>query len=248
MSSSGTYSYSPSGSTLSDGAAFSSAAIGMPRDFFEKTLVLVFSTRSFRHLFIGYAFAGMTVSTFWAWTMSFLIRVHGLDVAHASMLLALGAGVTAVIGQVISALVNARLGAKGMKPVLQFVIGTTLLVSPFGLLMCFSPSLPVVVVSMSVVGMGVSCFWGPLQGLMLTLAKVRMRGVTASLLNVTGTLVGLGAGPLVAGIVSQIMGGGTAVRYGLATIFVLNLFAALFFWTARTSIAADLDSVSGVKA
>jgi MFS family permease len=68
-----------------------------------------------------------------------------------------------------------------------------------------------------------------------------MRGVTATLLNASGTLIGFSIGPLLAGGVSQLLGGGSAIRYAMATIFLLSLWAGLHFWLASRTLARDLE-------
>ena len=72
-----------------------------------------------------------------------------------------------------------------------------------------------------------------------------MRGVNAGLFHLTGTLVGFGVGPLVSGVISHAMGGGEAIRYGLAGIFLFDAWAVFHFWRGRRVLERDLKIVAG---
>jgi MFS family permease len=114
------------------------------------------------------------------------------------------------------------------------------LLSPFGIAMALSPTLQTAIACMIVTSILKSCYTGPAQGIILSLAKTRMRGVAASLVNVAGTLLGFGVGPLLAGAISYVLGGGSSIRYGLAALFLMNVWAGLHFWMARRTVEEEV--------
>jgi predicted MFS family arabinose efflux permease len=217
-------------------------AVITPAPSLPETLGHLFSLRSFVHLFIGYALISASVSSFWSWISSLLIRVHGLPVQDAGIYIALAGGIGGPIGNVLGALLAGRLGRNGVAPVITFVGLASLIVAPLGITMSLTATLAVVIAVMPFVAGLKNGVFGPLQGVMLTLAKVRMRGVTAGLFHVTGTLVGFGVGPLVSGVISYAMGGGEAIRYGLAACFLFDAWAAIHFWRGRRVLARDLHA------
>lgn len=196
---------------------------------------------AFRHLFIGYALVAATTSSFWSWIGSLLIRIHGLDVRDAGLYIAAGAGGCGIIGALLGAAASARLGRSGLRPVLTFVSAMAALLSPFGIAMALSSSFNVAIACMVVTSVLKSSYTGPAQGILLSLAKTRMRGVAASLVNIAGTLLGFGLGPVLAGSISYLLGGGNSIRYGLAALFLMNVWAAAHFWLARKTVEQEVS-------
>jgi MFS family permease len=74
------------------------------------------------------------------------------------------------------------------------------------------------------------------------LAPLRMRGLISAVLNSLLTLVGMGLGPLLAGVVSDLTGGepGAGLAAGLAWSSGLYLWAALHFALAARTLPAEL--------
>jgi predicted MFS family arabinose efflux permease len=207
-----------------------------------ETLRYLFSLRAFLHLFIGYAIVAATNASFWTWIGSLLIRVHGLGVRDAGLLIAVGAGGCGFIGAILGAAFCGRIGKSGMKPVLAFIAIASAGLAPLGVAMALSPSLIGALVFMVLVSIVKSSYAGPAQGIILSLAKTRMRGVAASLLNIAGTLLGFGVGPFISGTISHLLGGGNAIRYGIACLFLMNIWAGLHFWAARKTVEADVEA------
>lgn len=144
------------------------------------------------------------------------------------------------VGAALGAVISARLSDRGLRAILLFIAIVSASLAPFGVLMSLVPSLALAIVFMIVVSIAKSSYLGPCQGVLLSLVGVRMRGVTATLLNGLGTLVGFSIGPLIAGGLSYLLGGGTAIRYGLAILFLFNIWAGLHFWLASRTFDRDL--------
>ena len=209
------------------------------------TFRYLFGRRSFTHLFIGYVLTAASTSAFWSWITSLMIRVHGLSVGEAGLYVAAGAGVCSFIGAVSGALFVGRLAERSIMNVLTFITLAAVILGPVGIAMSLAPNLQLTLALMVFVGLLKSSYPGPAQGLILSLAQPKMRGVSASLLMVMGTLLGFGAGPLIAGTISTFLGGGTAIRYGLAILFLLNFWAGIHFLFARKTLEVDIMAASG---
>lgn len=209
---------------------------------FWQAVRFLMASPAFRHLFMGYALVAATTASFWSWIGSLLIRIHGLDVREAGMYIAFGAGVFGFVGALLGAAITARLARKGLRSVMTFIAAMSILLSPFGIAMALASSFTAVVACMVVTSILKSCYTGPAQGIILSLAKTRMRGVAASLVNVAGTLLGFGVGPLLAGSISYLLGGGNSIRYGLAALFLMNIWAGLHFWLARKTVEEEVNA------
>ena len=81
---------------------------------------------------------------------------------------------------------------------------------------------------------------------MQNLVSPRMRSMAAATQLTVLNIVGLGAGPLVAGYVSQVLEpeyGVNGLRVALTIAAVVGSLAAIFFLLAGRSLREDLDSV-----
>ena len=75
------------------------------------------------------------------------------------------------------------------------------------------------------------------------LATLRMRSVASSLMLFVQTMIGYGLGPLFAGYISDRLApayGAQSLRYALALIGVLNVWAALHYLLGTRTLKADL--------
>ncbi len=206
------------------------------------TLRIFSRTPALLHIFVGFVLVAAMASSFWAWIASLFIRVHGLDVASAGLVIAFCSGAFGALGSILGGIVADRLGRKSLTHVLYFIIVAAAAVTPLGIAMTLAPSLALAIGLMMAMSLLKSSYTGPAQGILLSLSKSNMRGVTFSMLSVSSTLLGYGVGPLVAGLVSTLLGGGAAIRYGLAILFLLNLWAAIHFWIASRTLERDLST------
>jgi hypothetical protein len=171
--------------------------------------------------------------------------VHGLPVQEAGLYIGMSAGVGAVAGNVGGALISGHLGKRSLKSVLSFIAILVAVAAPLGIAMTLTPSVVVAIALMPIVGGCMTGQFGPALGVVLTLAKVRMRGATGALFHITGTLVGFGVGPLITGVISYVMGGGVSIRYGLAVLLFLDAWAGLHYWLARRNVEAEVEAHAG---
>ena len=89
-----------------------------------------------------------------------------------------------------------------------------------------------------------SFFFGPSFAMSQGLAPVRMRAVATSLVLFIQTLVGLGLGPLIVGIISDhlkpAIGDAQGLRYGLVSVGIVNLWAAFHYFRGARTVREDL--------
>jgi MFS family permease len=81
---------------------------------------------------------------------------------------------------------------------------------------------------------------GPAFGLAMSIAAPRVRGVVASFLQLFVNLIGAGAGPFVAGTLSDLLSGG--LRHALALCFTVDLWAAAHYFLAAKAARKVLGS------
>jgi MFS family permease len=163
----------------------------------------------------GGAMIGLIAITLGVWTGSFFIRVHGLDVKQAGLLLGLGALLPAVAAPSFGWLAD-RLALRNPAWPLRLVWMSSLVALAAGWVMLFAPMLPLAIMGF-LLGDLLRIVYAPLtNSVLIGRSPARMRGSIISLVQLVTNLAGFGLGPVLVGVMSDLYGGGTAIRYPLA--------------------------------
>jgi MFS family permease len=212
----------------------------------RQALTYLWNVRAFRYLTLG---ASLNVFGAWAlavWSAPLLIRVHGMSTAEAGAWLGLATGVGGVVGTLFGGLVTDRLAGRDARWLLLVPALTTLLTVPFivGFLMLRPPLAPAMYVGAGLFG---PAMLGPVMATTQNLAPVRMRALAAAIVAITLNLVGTGLGPLVVGMLSDVLepwAGGESLRYALLpTITAAMLASAACFGRGARHLSAPLGDV-----
>src|SRR5213075_142290 len=138
---------------------------------------------------------------------SFFIRVHGLSIGEAGVLLGIAFGVAGAIGSWICGLVADRLGrlwpkAYVLAPAGSAVIGAMI----FGLAMV-TPSTAGALALLACASALNSTWYGPIFATVQGIVSPGQRATAAALHLFIIALIGLGLGPLIFGLVSDHLNG-----------------------------------------
>lgn len=216
------------------------AALYGPRE----TIAYLTGLSSLRHLAAGGALSFFAFTAVGTWAPSFLMRVHGMDLAGAGSTLGPAAGLGGITGVLLGGLVTQRLARSDMRWLLRAPAIAEVLAVPFAVLFLTLPDSRVAVLSY----IGVTLFGGVMMAPVMTavqgLAKLRMRALAAAGVSMTINLTGLGLGPLVAGALSdalQPVFGVESLRYALLVTASFSLWAATHFALGARSLVGDLE-------
>ena len=171
------------------------------------------------------ALAGYGMGT---WFPSFLIRVHGLSLTEAGLILGVVGTLGALIGAVFGGILCDKLASRDARWQLRLpAVGAGLSVIFLGLFILWPESqfwqlgdfkVPYAVVFLFLGGI-VSSFWiGPTYAAVQTLTAEHLRSQASALLLLLLNLIGLGLGPLVVGALSDLLiadFGHESVRYAM---------------------------------
>ena len=223
----------------SDGKRDSAARPGIVQVF-----RFLLGRKSFLHLAIGSglaAFNGYAVISFFP---TFLYRSHGMSLSEIGVWLGLILGIAGGLGFAGGGYVADRLGRRGQRFALWGVVGATM----FAWLFHF----PVFLVDNAYLVLGLFVFpaifanfylattFAQIQGLV----GLRMRAVASALLLFILNSVGLGLGPLFAGVLSDLLEGTFAadsMRYSLLVVaVVIGPWSAFHYLAAGRHIEDDL--------
>jgi predicted MFS family arabinose efflux permease len=182
-------------------------------------------------------------SAMMSWIGALLVRVHGLSLPEAGVMMALCMGGVGAIGTVAAGMVADRLGARDMRWQPWLMAAGALLIAVLGSLVCMLESVAAVAVALGLFAACVAGLNGPTYALSQSLVPVRMRASSMSTLVVLLNLIGVGVGPTLAGVLSDVFAGAfgaDSVRWAMACVLALNLPAVALFARAARSIRDDL--------
>ncbi|MEE2784035.1 MAG: MFS transporter [Pseudomonadota bacterium] len=186
------------------------------------------------------ALAGYGMGT---WFPSFLIRVHGLTLTEAGLILGVVGTLGALIGAISGGILCDKLAAEDARWQLRVPsIGAGLSVIFLGLFILWPENqqwrmgefrIPVAVVFLFLGGV-VSSFWiGPTYAAIQTLTPNHMRSQASALLLLILNLIGMGLGPLVVGALSDLLMDRYAehsVRYAMFISLITVVVGSILYW------------------
>jgi len=200
---------------------------------------------SFRHMCIAAGlhslvwYAGSTLNA------AFLHRTHGMTSGEAGSWLAVFSG-TGAVGTFLGGYLADRISVRTSdRRWYMWLPGyATLAMVPFQFSSYLAGSLSVMVPSFIIMLILGSFFFGPSFAMSQGLAPLRMRSVATSLVLFIQTLIGLGLGPVIVGMISDHLkpsiGDARGLQYGLVAVGVVNLWAAFHYFRGARTVREDL--------
>ena len=213
---------------------------------FGETLRYLWSSPSFRLIPFAAGLYAFAAQGSMAWAPSFFIRSHGMTTAEIGMWLALCAGLAGGLGCFVGGVVTERIVNRTRDERWYFWFpGGCLLASVPALFVIYLSPTPLPALLVSAVAWFLGNVWlGPVQATLQGLAGLRMRAMALAVLLFVNNLIGLGLGPQVVGILSDMLReqfGVDSLRYALlGSLCVASLLSALLLFAATRTLREDL--------
>ncbi len=209
----------------------------------RESLAYMWNNRAMRHMVIGSMLKGTASYGVSAWLPSLFIRAHGLTTAQVGVMLALLVGVLGGIGAFLGGLLNDRLSKQDPGRGFFVIVLITAGIYPFAAAAYLSNNLTLAIALMVVSSFGGNMFLAPSLALIQSLAKLRMRAVASAVKMLTLNLVGLGLGPLVTGVMSDLLQpslGDDSLRVAVTIIASLGVLGAVHFYLSSKHMREGL--------
>jgi MFS family permease len=235
---------------LSDGP---SARARAPAPPFGEVFKFLLSRNSFMHMSLAAALHSVVWYSGTNWNNAFFQRSHELDSGQAGTYIAMFSLIGA-IGSFAGGFLADRISTRtGDKRWYMWVPGIACIATvPAQFFAYLSPDLTVVVpITFSLMYVLASMFFGPSFAVAQSIATVKMRAVSASVLLFVQTIIGLTAGPYIVGLISRNLAATYpqhSLAYGLATIGVVNVWAALHYFLGARRYREDLAETAKLNA
>ena len=195
---------------------------------------------AFRRVAFACGIAGLAGYAYGVWTPSFLVRTHGLSLAHAGLMFGFASGFGALVGGLFSGWLCDRLVQRDVRWQVGLPMLGVLISLPCALAFLLWPSegywawagLKIPHAMAFSIAFGFFGSWWPSLSYSAISHMVRSseRGVAAALLNFFITLFGIGVGPLLTGVISDLLTpsmGAQALRWSLVLVMLLLIPTAI---------------------
>lgn len=187
------------------------------------------------HAFVGYGLG--------AWIPAFFVRLHGMTPGTLGQWLSWITALGGLIGAFAGGWIADRWARKnprarpyiGMIGALLSIIPLfiTLLVTDTQLALLFL--LPYNILT--------TLWLGPTVAIIQEIVPPAMRSMASAVFLFIVTIIGLGAGPQVVGILNDLIGTRDSIRYSLLSVAVImNIVSAWYFWQTAQTLVQDMEA------
>ncbi len=186
------------------------------------------------------AFAGYGIGNF---APSFMMRSHGLSVSQVGIVLAFFGGGAGLLGTFLGGYIADHVGVHDKRWYVWVPAIAGAIAIPLGLPYLLLDNTVLVVMFMFLVALLINTYLGPCLAISHALVPPAMCALTSAILFFVLNLIGLGLGPLTAGLLSDYFTGiygADGLRYALIVVVFLSSPAVLCFYLAGRKLPADL--------
>jgi Arabinose efflux permease len=210
----------------------------LPSESILTTFKILFARPPLRHLVIGVSVAAFGSYGMIQWVPSFFIRIHGLSLAEVGGFLGAAKGIAGVLGTVLGGIALTRLAPRDVRwelwwPMAMFGFGPAFYLASF-LIADWQMALALQMIG----GFFSATAGGVALAAVQSYAEPFRRATALAVLGLTSSLLGLGLGPVVVGVTSDVLVpvfGNESLRYALILSGCIPFWGAFHLWLASRS-------------
>jgi MFS family permease len=214
------------------------------------TIRTLLRNRTMAHLAMGGALTAFVGYGLGQWLPAYFIRIHGLGVAETATYFGLVLGVASAAGTFLGGAVADRFAIRDRRVYAWLPAAGVLVAFPF-FFVALLLNQPYVAIAILVTPNLLNSLWlGPAFGTIQNLAPMRMRALASAILLFIVNIIGLGFGPFVVGVVSDLLSGrfgAESLRYSILIATGVYFWAGAHFLLAARTIRQDLDAARGAE-
>lgn len=213
----------------------------------RQVLNRLYSTKTFVFLALASALNVFCIYGLLNWAPSFLQRLHGLKSSETGILLGLIYGIGGAIGSFAGGLLTDHFGKTDKRWYLKVPAYAVLVTIP-----CATGALFLQDTTLSLACLGLcaslqSIYLGPSLAVSHSLVPASMRALTSAVFFLVINMVGLGFGPLVVGMISDLLKpslGVESLRWAMSVIIIISFASAMLFFSTSKRLLNDLKIMS----
>ena len=211
---------------------------------FSNVLNLLMSRPAFKHMAFGAAlnaFAGYSTSS---WTASFMIRSHGMSTGELGTWLAMIMGFGGAVGVFAGGVIAERLARKDVRWYMWLPALTGLICVPFMVANYMVAGAYTALIVSIIPGVLFNVYLGNTLAMTHGLVGLRMRALASAILFFILNLIGLGLGPWVIGLLSDLLAptlGQESLRHAMLYLLpAMMTWSVIHFYLASRTLKEDL--------
>jgi MFS family permease len=203
--------------------------------------------RSTRHLIVALVLLYTIGAGLSPWYAAFMMRSHGMQTGELGVWLGLIFGLSGIFGILLGGYVSGRWFADNERGQMRLSAVMIALVVPFFMLFLLLPEKWEALAALVPLSVVFGFFTGPTFALMQRLVPDEMRATTIAVTMLLANLIGMGVGPQVVGVLSDVLSpafGKDSLRYAMLLTAFVALWAAFHFWKVGRTVTEDLAAIS----
>ncbi len=211
------------------------------------TMKVLLQNKTLVHIAMGGALTSFVGYGLGQWLPAYFIRIHELGIAETATYFGLVLGVASAIGTVLGGNIADRLGKKDKRMYAWLPAGGVLLAFPFYVVAMLTDQPYVAIAILVLPGLLNSLWLGPAFGTVQNLAPMRMRALASAMLLFILNIIGLGFGPFLVGVLSDLLSdtyGKESLRWAILISTFVYFWAGFHFLMAARTIREDLEKAA----
>jgi predicted MFS family arabinose efflux permease len=205
----------------------------------KESVRTMFASPILRQLLAASTVSGMVTYGVLQWLPAYFGRVHELEQGKVGIVMALFIGVIGAAGTLAGGRLTDVLTKRRVDLGVKMIALTQLGMIPLFALGYMSGSLTISLAILTLPFFMLSFFLGPSLALIQTYAPVQMRSLAAAIKMLCLNLVGLSLGPLIVGVITDLLEpsqGPRALATALSCVALFSAWSATHFWLAGRSM------------
>jgi MFS family permease len=174
------------------------------------------------------------------WLPTFFIRVHDLSQSQTGMLMAGVFGIPGSIGALVFGKWFDRLSHRGFQHGIWMLAVVPFVTLPFFIAGLLADDLLTAILLFIIPGVAANYVIGPAIAMVQTLSPVQMRAVSSAIKMLCLNLIGMGLGPLLVGLLSDLLTpqhSEDALSVALAYFTLVGIWGSVHFWLCGRALA-----------
>jgi len=199
--------------------------------------------KSFRHLVTAIGIQAIAGYGVLIWVPSFLHRSYHMTSGEVGTALAFILGIGGVIGTAAGGYLADHLAKHNIRWQLWIPALGGLIAVPFSFGIYLSGTSFETLAWFAIPIIFANLYHGPVFAMAQALAPLKMRAMAAAILLFMSSFIGMGIGPQLVGILSDLLHplyGADSLRYALLCVSMAHIWSAAHFWLASKTLSEDL--------
>lgn len=233
----------PSADTLS--------TIAEPQPSLNEVVALLWSNATFRHLLFCFSVWYFFGYGLLQWQPAFFIRSHALQTGELGTWFAAIYGLGGALGIYFGGELAARFAAGNERLQLNACAVAFMFFALLNVCAYLAPNRYLAFAALGLANLGGNMAQGPILATVQTLIPARMRAISVAILYLFANLIGMGLGPLAAGMLSDVLRpwfANESLRYALLILCPGYCWAAWHLWRAGQTVMQDLQAAQPEEA